>query len=369
MNPKKPKHIVIDARIINSSTGTYVERLLTYLQQLDKVNKYTVLVPTKDKNFWKPTSKNFRLKTIDIPNYSLKEQLEFNAILRQLNADLVHFCMPQQPVLYKGKKVTTIHDLTLLKTYPSDKNKVAFKVKQFIGGFVFKSVSRKSYKIIVPTDYVRSDLIRTLGTDPNKIVVTYEAADMVKSGPKKYHQPYNRYILYVGNQSDYKNIKRLGDAHQKLLKKYPDLGLILAGKLDTAAKNNQTYFEQQKYKNIKFTGFVSDAERDWLFENAEAYIFPSLSEGFGLPGLEAMNYGTPVISSDATCLPEVYGTAAHYFNPTSVNDMTRAIDEVLSDKKLQRRLSTLGKEQVQKYSWQKTAKETLAVYKDALSKS
>ena len=362
------KHIVIDARIINSSTGTYVERLLNYLQDLDTINKYTILVPIKDKNYFKPHNKNFSIKTIDIPNYSFKEQTTFRKILNSLKPDLVHFCMPQQPIFYRGKKVTTFHDLTLLKTYPSDKNKLVFKFKQFVGRFVFKSVSKKSNKIIVPTEYTRADIIRTLNTNPNKIVVTYEAADKVKSGPKEYKHPFDEYILYVGNQSDYKNIKRLGDAHQLLLKKYPKLGLILVGKLDKAAINNRDYFESKNYKNIKFTGFVSNEERDWLFENCQAYVFPSLSEGFGLPGLEAMNYNAPVISSDATCLPEVYGKAAHYFNPTLVNDIARAIDEVLSSKKLQRRLAALGQEQVKKYSWKKTAKETLAVYNEILNK-
>ena len=360
-------HIVIDARIINSSTGTYVERLLTYLQELDKTNKYTILVPTKDKNYWLPTNKNFKIKTVDIPNYSLKEQFAFNKILKSLNADLVHFMMPQQPILYRDKKVTTIHDLTLLKTYPSDKNKLAFKFKQLVGQFVFRSVAHKSNKIIAPTEYTRSDIIKTLNTNPDKIVVTYEAADKVDSSPEKYNQPFDEFILYVGNQSDYKNIKRLGDAHQKLLKKHPRLGLILVGKLDKAAQNNKDYFNNKNYKNLKFTGFISNEERDWLFENAKAYIFPSLNEGFGLPGLEAMNYGTPVVSSDATCLPEVYGKAAYYFDPTSVEDMKAAIDIVLSDKKLRRRLSTLGKEQVKKYSWKKTAKETLAVYNEVLA--
>ncbi len=364
----KSKHIVIDARIINSSTGTYVERLLTYLQQLDKVNKYSVIVPNKDKKYWRPTNPNFKIVTADIPNYSFKEQRDFNKLLRSLQPDLVHFMMPQQPVLYRGKKVTTFHDLTLLKSFAfSDKNRVMFRFKQTIGRFVFKSASKSNNKIVVPSEYTRSDMIRTLGTDPNKIVVTYEAADKVKSQPVKYSQPYEHYILYVGNQSDYKNIKRLGDAHQVLLKKYPNLGLILVGKLDKSAQINKDYFDHKKYKNIKFTGFVSNEERDWLYENAQAYVFPSLSEGFGLPGLEAMNYGTPVISSDATCLPEIYGHAAHYFNPTSVSDMARAIDEVLSDKKLQRRLVAIGSEQVSKYSWKNTAKETLAVYKKVLT--
>lgn len=362
----KAKHIVIDARIINSSTGTYVERLLYYLQQFDKINRYTILVPTKDKNYFKPNNSNFKVHTVDIPNYSFKEQIKFKKILDNLQADLVHFCMPQQPILYKGKKVTTIHDLTLLKTFPTDKNPLAFRFKQLVGRYVFNSVVKNNDHIIAPTHYTRNDIINTLKGDPEKISVTYEAADKVKNSLTPYKHPFDNYILYVGNQSDYKNIKRLGDAHQQLLKKHPNLGLILAGKLDKAAQNNKDYFNSKNYKNIKFTGFVSDNERDWLYENASAYVFPSLNEGFGLPGLEAMNYKIPVISSDATCLPEVYGRAAHYFNPTSVTDMANSIQEVLINKKLRRRLVNEGQIQIKRYSWKKTAKETLAIYNKVL---
>ncbi|MBC7943336.1 glycosyltransferase family 1 protein, partial [Candidatus Saccharibacteria bacterium] len=105
-------HIVIDARIINSSTGRYVERLLHYLQEVDDLNSYTVLVPSKDEHFWTPTADNFIVKTADFANYSLAEQIGFKKFLDQLQPDLVHFCMPQQPVFYTGAKVTTFHDLT-----------------------------------------------------------------------------------------------------------------------------------------------------------------------------------------------------------------------------------------------------------------
>ncbi|NCC88527.1 MAG: glycosyltransferase family 1 protein, partial [Clostridia bacterium] len=127
------KHIAIDARIINSSTGTYVKKLLHYLQDIDTKNKYTILVRKKDKDFWKPRVDNFSVKVAEYDNYSLAEQFGFWRFLTKLKPDLVHFCMPQQPLLYRGAKVTTFHDLILMKTYNSDKNWFVYHFKQFVG--------------------------------------------------------------------------------------------------------------------------------------------------------------------------------------------------------------------------------------------
>jgi len=358
-------HIAIDARIINSSTGTYVERLLHYLQEIDKSNKYTVLVRAKDKDYWKPTSDNFKVMVAEFDNYSFAEQFGFNRFLNKLSPDLVHFCMPQQPILYQGLHVTTFHDLTLLKTYNSDKNWLVFHIKQFVGRFVFRRVARTSKFILVPTKYTKNELLKFVNIPPEKIAVTPEAAEVLVGELTPYKHGFDRYIMYVGQQSDYKNIKRLGDAHQKLLQKYPNLGLILVGKLNASAKANQQYFNSKNYKNILFTDFLPTPQRDWLFKNCAAYVFPSLMEGFGLPGLEAMGYGAPVVSSNTTCLPEVYGDAAHYFDPNNTDDIVRAIGEVLDDNKLREKLIAEGYKQVAEYSWQRTAKQTLSVYVDA----
>ena len=361
-------HIVIDARIINSTTGRYVERLVTYLQQIDTTNRYTVLVPEKDKDFWVPTASNFSVKTITYTNYSFNEQLGFAHFLKTLKPDLVHFCMPQQPILYTGKKVTTFHDLTLLKTYNSDKNWLVFHGKQLVGKYVFGRVAATSSHIIAVSNYTKKELLQFFPkTAKDNVSVIYEASDIASVKPKKYSLPFKHYLLYVGNQADYKNIKRLGDAHQLLLAKYPDLGLVLVGKENAASANNKTYFNSRNYRNIHFTGFVDDTQLGWLYTHAEAYVFPSLMEGFGLPGLEAMHYGTPVISSNATCLPEVYGKAAVYINPIDTSDMATHIDEVLSNPKLQEKLKKQGYAQVAKYSWEKQAKQTLAVYETVLA--
>jgi len=140
--------IAIDARIINSTTGRYVERLLHYLQKIDKTNDYIVLVPTKDLDYWKPTSPNFSVITADFDQYSINEQFGFKKLLDSIKPDLVHFCMPQQPILYTGAHVTSFLDLTLLNSYSSDKNWLIYHTKQFIGKFVFKRVAKTSAHII-----------------------------------------------------------------------------------------------------------------------------------------------------------------------------------------------------------------------------
>jgi len=361
-------HIAIDARIINSSTGRYVERLITYLQDVDTTNQYSILVPTKDKDFWKPRNANFTVRTVDFDNYSFAEQLGFKKYLKKINADLVHFCMPQQPIGYKGKKVTTFHDLTLLNTYNSDKNYFIFHAKQKVGKYVFKKVVESNNQLITVSDYTKKELTALFPLAKEKSTVIYESSDVAQTAPKKYELPFKKYMLYVGQQSDYKNIKRLGDAHQLLLAKYPDLGLVLVGKKNTSALTNEAYFQSKEYKNVIFTDFVDDSQLSWLYAHAEAYVFPSLMEGFGLPGLEAMGYGTPVVSSNATCLPEIYGPAAHYFNPLDVSDMSEAIDQVLSDDTIRTRLSKAGYKQIKKYSWKKMAKETHAIYMQAIAK-
>ena len=364
-------HIAIDARIINSSTGRYIERLLHYLEKIDTANEYSILVREKDETFWTPTNDNFRVKIAEFDNYSFAEQIGFKKFLDELAPDLVHFCMPQQPILYTGKTVTTIHDLTLLNTYNSDKNWFVYTAKQTVGRFVFKRIARKSDVVITGTNYVKQTIVDYVGIPAEKIVVTLEAADIPAVTPEPFKPIVGKqYIMYVGSQSDYKNIRRLIESHQRLVSTHPDLLLVLVGKTTgingRPAGRNKEWTEKNGFKNILFTGFVSDAQLAWIYSNSTAYIFPSLMEGFGLPGLEAMLYNTPVISSNATCLPEVYRDAAEYFNPHSVDDMAATIGRVINDEKLRLKLITAGSKQVKKYSWKRMAEQTHQVYLNVL---
>ena len=281
-------------------------------------------------------------------------------------SDFVWYRNHTKPVLYLWNKISTIHDLTLLNTYNSDKNWFIYRFKQLVGRFVFRSVIRHSSHVITPTHFTKNEIMERYHTKSDKITVTHLAAEMRTRSLKPYNQASSPFLLYVGQQSDYKNIRRLGDAHQQLLQTHPELQLVLVGKIDAAATRNKTYFETKQYKNIHFTGFVEDDELNWLFANTACYVFPSLMEGFGLPALEAMTHHAPVASSNATCLPEVYGDAAHYFDPTNTDEIAHAINDILTNPSLRDRLIERGDKQVKLYSWRKTAEETLAVYKKYL---
>ncbi|EDK72605.1 glycosyl transferase, group 1 [candidate division TM7 genomosp. GTL1] len=160
-----------------------------------------------------------------------------------------------------------------------------------------------------------------------------------------------RRSVSVGTQSDYKNIRGLIQAHQQLKVKFPDLGLVLVGKKSEAHRRNEAWVHQHGFSNVVFTDFVSNEQLTWLYQHCATYVFPSFMEGFGLPPLEAMACGAPVVCSDATCLPEINGDAAHYFDPHSVSDMARAIEEVITDDKLRNGLIKKGYAQIKKYSW------------------
>jgi glycosyltransferase involved in cell wall biosynthesis len=365
---EKVKTIVIDARELRTSSGRYVERLLHYLQQLDSDHQYKVLLKPQDISDWQPLNANFEPIPCPHKEFTFGEQFGLLKQLNQLNADLVHFAFPQQPVLYSGKTVTTIHDLTTLRFTNPDKNMLIFKLKQRVYSHVIKRAARKSTFVLSGTDFVKDDVTAFAKIDAHKIVVTPEAADPIKDAPLPLPELENTpFIMYVGRPTPHKNLQRLIEAFILLKPQHPDLKLVLAGKKDANYRRIEAGLPTDHAEDIIFTDFISEGELRWLYENCQAYVFPSLSEGFGLPGLEAMQHGAPVISSDATCLPEVYGSAAHYFDPLNTKAITQAINEVLTDTSLRDSLIAAGTKQVQQFSWRRMAEQTLDVYNKSLS--
>lgn len=359
--------IVIDARELRTSSGRYVERLLHNLQSLDSAHDYTVLLKPNDMAGWEPNNPRFKKVACPHKEFSLAEQIALRRQVEKLNPDLVHFTFAQQPVLYAGNVVTTIHDLTTLRFNNPSKNFLVFKIKQWIYGRVIKRVARKSKQVICDTQFVKDDLSKFASISSDKITVTYLAADPINEEPDPIlGLEGEKFIMYVGRPMPHKNLERLIAAFVRLKAKHPDLLLVLAGKKDANYERIEAATRRSTIKNVMFTGHISEARLRWLYENCSAYIFPSLSEGFGLPGLEAMQHGAPVVSSDATCLPEIYGDAAHYFDPTDPSAIANAIDEVISNKRLRTSLIRKGKKQAEKYSWRRMAEQTLAIYNDAL---
>lgn len=361
--------IVIDARELRTSSGRYVERLLRYLQTTDRTNEYKVLLKPDDMSVWEPMAPNFESIVCPHKEFTFSEQSGLLGQIRNLKADLVHFPFPQQPVLYGGKAITTIHDLTTLRFNNPAKNLLVFKFKQGIYAYVIRRAVHRSVAVLTGSQFVKDDVARFAGINPDKIVVTYEAADPITDTPEALPDLEGKqFIMYIGRPTPHKNLERLIEAFKLLRAQHPNLHLVLAGKKDANYRRIEANVNKNGTQGVIFTDFVNEGQLRWLYENCAAYVFPSLSEGFGLPGLEAMLHGAPVVSSNATCLPEIYGQAAHYFDPTDTQAMADAINEVLTDKDLRKDLVEKGRAQAVKYSWQRTAEQTLEVYKKALAR-
>jgi glycosyltransferase involved in cell wall biosynthesis len=360
-------HIAIDARELRTSSGRYVERLLHYLQKIDNVNTYSVLLKPEDIQGWKALNPNFSAVACPYKEFTFSEQLGLRKQLKNLGPDLVHFTFPQQPIWYRGKTITTIHDLTTLRFDNPDKNRLIFKIKQRVFAHVIKKSAHKATSIITPSNFVKNDIVHFSSIDSKKVTVTYEAADAINETAKPIASLEGQeFIMYVGRPTPHKNLERLVEAFSIVRVEHPGLKLVLAGKEDANYRRLANKIKGTISDSVIFTGFVEDSKLLWLYENCEAYVFPSLSEGFGLPGLEAMLNGAPVVSSSFTCLPEIYGEAAKYFNPTDVESMATSISEVLDNKKMRAKLIKSGKMHAEKYSWKCMAEQTLEIYNKAL---
>jgi glycosyltransferase involved in cell wall biosynthesis len=358
--------IAIDARIIYTSTGRYVERLVHHLQDLDGKNEYVILLLQKDFDHWEPRAANFTKMVADFPPYTVAEQLAFARLLRSLGADLVHYTMPNHPILYRGKHVTTVHDLTLIDfVNKRDEGWLRNIYKHQIKPAAFRGVmwwaATKSNAVITPTKYVRQQLIRRFGAPSGQVHVTYEAAEPLaaRAQPIDLGQGDN-FIMYVGNAYPYKNLWVLIEAFHGLHR--PDLKLVLVGKKDYFYEQLERRARAHDIHNVIFAGFIPDENLAYLYQHTKMYVFPSLAEGFGLPPLEAMTYGVPVLSSKATCLPEVYGEGAEYFEPEDVAELTQHITALLDDDARRHQLAKAGMEQVKRYSWERMAELTLEIY-------
>lgn len=369
--------IGIDARFygpIGKGLGRYTQKLIENLENIDHENQYVIFLRQENRDDYKPHNPNFQKVIADYRWYSLREQLAMPLKIRESKLDLMHFPHFNVPVFYFGKFVVTIHDL-ILTQYPtvraSTLGPILYKFKHWAYHLVIASAVQRAKLIITVSNYTQSQIIKHFKIDQNKIKVIYEGLDPIvkqesllqKSILEKY-QVKKPYLLYVGNAYPHKNLETLLKAFKKFMQKNPNYFLVLVGKEDYffALLKKQTK-NLGIEKNVIFSGFVTDLDLPCLYQNASLYIFPSFCEGFGLPPLEAMSYGVPVISSNASSLPEILGEAAHYFDPHNEDELVKAIEKLISDDHLKNSLIAKGFERVKNFNWQKLAKATLSLYK------
>lgn len=372
--------IAIDARFlgpVGTGLGKYTEKLLENLQEIDKKNHYFILLKKENYNFFQSKNKNFKRILADVPWYSPSEQIKIPQILARIKPDLVHFCHFNVPVFFTGKFVVTIHDL--IKHEFSDlasttRNPLIYFLKHRAYKVVISTAIGQSSKILVPSNWIKKRILAEFKVPENKIVVTYEAADELfgqqlivnsKQVLKKYKiEP--PFLIYVGNLYPYKNLEVVLKALKILERDPPPTGglkFFVASARDVFHQRFAQLVKNYKLENrVIMPGFVPTSDLVVLFKLAKALVFPSLSEGFGIPGCNALVAGLPVLAADIPVFHEVYSDAVLYFDPKNEKDLAEKIKKISKDEQLRKNLISKGKNQVAKYSWQKMTSETLLVY-------
>lgn len=374
--------IGIDARFygsIGKGLGRYTEKLIAHLENIDSENQYVIFLRRENFDEYVPSRKNFQKALADYSWYGWREQLLFPFVLFRYRFDLVHFPHFNVPIFYRGKFLVTVHDLILLR-FPTVQNTtlgwVGYAFKYSLYRLVIASALKRSVAVLTVSSFTEEDIIAHYPGAREKIFVTREAADPQcffvcegesagilerygLMGPSEYGR-IRKYFLYVGNAYPHKNLESIiAEA-----KEFPEYAFVFVGKEDFFYRRLRSTIRDPR--NIFFVGFVPDRDLSVLYRNAAAYLFPSRYEGFGLPGLEAMQYGLPVIASNQGSLPEIYGNAALFFDPDRDGDFTRMIRSFLeySPEELAL-LKQKGFVRAGSFHWHDMAEETLGVYRKA----
>lgn len=338
-----------------SGLGFYTSNLLSALQQVDSENEYILF---RNKFFYGnlPTPKRVLWEQTILPIYTCKYKL-----------DLLHIPAFTPPLIRKCKLVVTIHDLIGIRM-PENNLSV---VSRFYWGKYLPNLAKTADIIITNSNHSKNDIIELLNIREEKIKVIYlapgkefcqiEDKDSIKKVKTKYGINEYPYVLYVGNIEPRKNLDRLISAWQDF--PLPHKLVIVGTKTRFSTTIIRIMAQKKLESKVIMTGYVSTKELILLYNGASLFVYPSLYEGFGLPVLEAMSCGVPVVASNVTSLPEIIGDAGIMINPMDREELLSSIIKVLTDIALYKELSKKGLAQSKKFSWQKVAKETLEVYK------
>ncbi len=375
--------IGIDARFfgpVGKGLGRYTERLIQNLERLPVEHEFVVFLRRENYDLYQPKSDRFRKVLADFRWYSLAEQLRYPPLIRNERIDLMHFPHFNVPILTPCPFVVTIHDLILFR-YPTRRATTlpasVYGLKYAAYRAVIALAAWRARKIVTVSECTKRDIAKELRVDPERIVVTYEASDGVEEGQLTIPGTFNLatrgivkpYFLYVGNAYPHKNLERLLSVFKTLRTQGMDAQLVLVGKMDH-------FYERLRERardagllaraDTVFYGYAGEDELAELYRRARVYVFPSLLEGFGLPPLEAMRYGTPVAASGSSCLPEILDDAAAYFDPEDDADIAQVMHETFSNGALRARLAERGRQRVGRFSWRTCAERTYQTYLSSL---
>jgi glycosyltransferase involved in cell wall biosynthesis len=372
----RPLRIVVDVRRLRDfGIGTYIRGLLHALGAIDQSNDYILVALPEDEGAFSGLPPNFNTVTYrKTDSYSLNH-VAFPLFLRRLAPNLVHIPLNQVPLFMREPYVVTIHDMASLLFETGSGLRIETR------RFLLRRGLLRAKRIMAVSEATRRDVRDALGIPADRIRLAYNApnpdfflparADRARGILERYQIDYP-FLLYAGNIRPQKNIPRLVEAFavaREQLSHHPvyrDLHLIIIGdEISRYPSVRRAVIQARVEKAVRFLGFVPFEALRIFFESAALFVFPSLYEGFGLPPLEAMATGTPVVASNVSALQEVLGDAALLVNPENVFEIARAIQEALLDEDLRAGLIAKGKAQAARYSWDRTAREVLEVYREA----
>ncbi|MEY7999345.1 glycosyltransferase family 4 protein [Clostridium sp. Mt-5] len=356
--------------------GTYTYQLINCLNNIDNINSYLLFMPKSFRNDI-CLKKNFTLNTISPQNKtSFWEEINIPNKIKYNKIELYH--VPQNgvglPMDKDCKFVITLHDVIPYKMPGTVSSRYLKIFSEYI-----PEIIPKCDGIITVSDFSKKDIMKAFNFPEDKIYVTHLASEEIykpldknisKYIAKRYYSITGDYILYVGGFSPRKNILGLIESFNRLISLYKKpIKLVIAG---TKGKSYSTYKERTETLNISdkviFPGFISMEHLPFIYNAAKLFVYPSFYEGFGLPPIEAMACGIPVITSDTTSLPEVVGDGALLIDPEDQNKLCEAMLNVLSDDNLKKKLISSGIQRISQLSWKKTANDTITIYNKIIGK-
>jgi glycosyltransferase involved in cell wall biosynthesis len=368
-------NIGLDLRLFgyqHGGIGRYCRELFPRILEMDKENRYFLFVNEKEvallTDILKSINSNAQIIPCNIRHYSLSEQLSFYKVLNKYNLDLVHFPNFNVPILYKKPFVVTIHDMVHHKIGGAKKSHyfhfLAYKK-------VIANAAEKSREIITVSQTSKKDIASFLQVDPNKIKVIYEGSSLNSQVDEKLVEKVKKsylitrpYFLFVGVLERKKNLVNLTRGFDYFLEKYKaGMDMVIVGKSDPHYPEIKHHaLDIKNSGRLIFTGQVEDWELRALYKGAYAFVSASLHEGFGLPGVEALGFGLPLLVSNTPVFNEIYDNSAIYFNPLDPEDIGEKMNILARDNLFHQQLQEKSFERSQLFDWKKAAKETLQVY-------
>lgn len=360
--------IGIDARLMNETgVGRYIRNLIQELSAIDKKNTYIVFLSDSSYDTFILPNARWEKRRANVRWHSLREQFVMPWLFFKNKLDLVHVPYHNIPVLYPGSFIVTIHDLIILHHATGKATKLPFPLyalKLFGYRILLQIGLRRAKHIISVSESTKKQILEYMNVDERKISVTYEAVDndLLPAVSRKPASAEEQYALYVGNVYPHKNIMRLIEAWHEV----DNLTLRIVSPDDVFSGRLRSYIiDHDLSSRIHMLGPKQSDELSLLYRDARMLVFPSLMEGFGLPGLEAMALGVPVVCSRIPVFEEIYDGACHMFDPMNPKDIARRIMEVSSDSSLRKRLIAQGKKKALQYSWKTMVQQTAMIYENS----